>query len=200
MAQSFEFLFDVAGPNAYLTHRVLPKFCAETGAEAVYVPILLGAVFKATGNRAPMLRYADAPARRDYEMLEFRRFIAANGLVQFKMNPHFPVNSLLAMRAVVAAGRMGLGAEAIEAMMAAMWEQGAKLDEPDICRAALDGAGLDGAAIMALAGEEGVKAELVANTDAAVARGVFGVPTFFAGGDMFWGKERLPQLAGALAA
>lgn len=128
MAQSFEFLFDVAGPNAYLTHRVLPKFCAETGAEAVYVPILLGAVFKATGNRAPMLRYADAPARRDYEMLEFRRFIAANGLVQFKMNPHFPVNSLLAMRAVVAAGRMGLGAEAIEAMMAAMWEQGAKLD------------------------------------------------------------------------
>ncbi len=200
MAQSFEFLFDVAGPNAYLTHRVLPKFCAETGAAAVYVPILLGAVFKATGNRAPMVRYADAPARRDYEMLEFRRFIAANGLVQFKMNPHFPVNSLLVMRAVVAAGRMGLGAEAIEAMMAAMWEQGAKLDEPDICRAALEGAGLDGAAIMALAGEEGVKAELVANTDAAVARGVFGVPTFFVGGDMFWGKERLPQLAGALAA
>lgn len=200
MTKRFEFLFDVAGPNAYLAHRVLPKFCAETGAEAVYVPILLGAVFKATGNRAPMVRYADAPAKRDYELLEFRRFIAANGLVRFKMNPNFPVNSLLAMRAVVAAGRMALGAQATEAMMTAMWEQGAKLDEADVCRAALEDAGLDGAAIMALAGDEGVKAELAANSEAAVARGAFGVPTFFAGDEMFWGKERLAQLRDALAA
>ncbi|MFM9827304.1 MAG: 2-hydroxychromene-2-carboxylate isomerase [Sphingomonas sp.] len=200
MTKRFEFLFDVGGPNGYLVHRVLPKLCEEAGAEAVYVPILLGAVFKATGNRAPMVRYADAPAKRDYEMLEFRRFIAANGLIDFRMNPNFPVNSLLAMRVIVAAERMGVGARCIESLMTAMWEQGAKLDEADVCRAALDAAGLDGAALMALGDDVSVKAELVANTERAVARGVFGIPTFFVGDEMFWGKERLPQLREALAA
>lgn len=196
----FEFLFDVAGPNGYLVHRVLPQFCAETGAEAVYVPILLGGVFKATGNRAPMVRYADAPAKRDYELLEFRRFIAAHGLTKFQMNPHFPVNSMLAMRAITAAGRMGVAPQCIEAMMAAMWEQGARLDAPEVCRAALNDAGLDGSALMALADDAAVKAELIANTEQAVARGVFGIPTFFVGDEMFWGKERLPQMREALAA
>ena len=85
MAKTFEFLFDVGAPNAYLVHKVLPQFCAEHDAEAIYIPILLGGVFKATGNRAPMIRYADAPAKLAYEQLEFRRFIEANGISAFRM-------------------------------------------------------------------------------------------------------------------
>ena len=199
MAKRFEFLFDIGAPNAYLVHRVLPAFCAETGAEAHYVPVLLGGVFKATGNRMPLLRYADAPAKLAYEQLEFQRFIDAHAITGFQLNPHFPVNSLIAMRGSVAAARAGVLLRYVDAMMAAMWETGDKLDEVEICIGVLDRAGLDGAALIGAANDPDVKAELAANTESAVARGVFGVPTFFVGDEMFWGKERLAQVKAALA-
>jgi 2-hydroxychromene-2-carboxylate isomerase len=160
---------------------------------------LLGGIFKATGNRAPMIRYADAPAKLAYEQLEFQRFIKAHGLSKFTFNPHFPVNSLLIMRGAIAAKRTGVFMAYVEAMMAALWEEGVNLADPARAVEALDGAGLNGAELIALAGDPDVKAELVANTDAAVARGVFGIPTFFVGDEMFFGKERLGQVATALA-
>jgi 2-hydroxychromene-2-carboxylate isomerase len=198
MAKSFEFLFDFGGPNSYLVHRVLPKFCAETGATVTYVPILLGGLFKATGNSAPMIRYADAPAKRDYELLEFQRFIDANGLHKFVRNPRFPFNTLIHMRGAVAAQRAGLLAPYVEAVMVAMWEEALDIADPVIVVGVLDKAGLDGGSLMAAADDPEVKAELVSNTESAVARGAFGVPTFFVGDTMFWGKERLGQLAEAL--
>ena len=72
MAKSFEFLFDFGGPNSYLTHKMVPDLCARTGAEVVYTPILLGGLFKLTNNQAPLMRYAETPAKRNYEMLELR--------------------------------------------------------------------------------------------------------------------------------
>jgi 2-hydroxychromene-2-carboxylate isomerase len=198
MTKSFEFLFDFGGPNSYLVHRVLPEFCAETGAAAIYVPILLGGLFKATGNSAPMIRYADAPAKRDYELLEFQRFIDKNGITKFVRNPSFPFNTLLHMRGAVAAQRSGLLAPYVEAMMIAMWEDGLDMADPVILVSVLDKAGLDGAAIIAATDDPAVKSELVSNTEHAVARGAFGVPTFFVGATMFWGKERLGQVAEAL--
>ncbi|MFM2099880.1 MAG: hypothetical protein RLZZ366_1419 [Pseudomonadota bacterium] len=199
MTKSFDFLFDLGGPNGYLVHKVLPEFCARTGATANYVPVLLGGLFKATGNRAPMMRYADAPAKLAYERLEFRRFIDANALSQFKFNPHFPVNSLLIMRGLIAAGREGVFMPYVEAMMSAMWEQGLNLAEPDVAIKVLEAAGLDGAKLIAMAGDSSVKEELVRNTDEAVARGAFGIPTFFVGDEIFFGKERLGQVEAALA-
>jgi 2-hydroxychromene-2-carboxylate isomerase len=198
MTKSFDFLFDLGGPNGYLVHKVLPEFCARTGATANYVPVLLGGLFKATGNRAPMMRYADAPAKLAYEQLEFRRFIDANALTQFKFNPHFPVNSLLIMRGLIAAGREGVFMPYVEAMMSAMWEQGLNLAEPDVAIKVLEAAGLDGAKLIAMAGDSSVKEELVRNTDEAVARGAFGIPTFFVGDEIFFGKERLGQVEAAL--
>ncbi len=197
MTKTFEFLFDVGGPNGYLVHKLLPDFCARTGAVANYVPVLLGGLFKATGNRAPMMRYADAPAKWAYEQLEFQRFIAAHAL-PFHMNPHFPVNSLLAMRVITGASDTAAFMSVIDALMAGMWEQGLKLDEPAVVAAALDAAGLDGASLIARADDPAVKAKLAANTEAAVARGTFGIPTFFVGTEMFWGKERLAQVEAAL--
>jgi 2-hydroxychromene-2-carboxylate isomerase len=198
MTKSFDFIFDFGGPNGYLVHKVLPAFFAETGATANYVPCLLGGIFKATGNRAPMVRYADAPAKLAYEQLEFQRFIAAHGLTKFRFNPHFPVNSLLIMRGAIAAKHQGVFSPYVDAVMAALWEEGINLGDPALVVATLDAAGLNGAELIAMTNDPEVKAELVANTEAAVARGVFGIPTFFAGNEMFFGKERLSQVADAL--
>lgn len=199
MAKSFEFLFDFGGPNSYLAHKMLPDLCAQTGAEVVYTPILLGGLFKLTNNQAPLMRYAETPAKRNYEMLEFDRFVKAHS-IPFRMNPHFPINSLHLMRGAVAAQHLGCFMPYVETVMTAMWETGANMGEADIVRATLDAAGLDSAAILAKADDPEVKAELVANTEKAAERGAFGVPTFFVGDDMFWGKERLGQVAEALGA
>jgi 2-hydroxychromene-2-carboxylate isomerase len=171
MPKTFEFLFDVGGPNSYLAHKVIPQFCTEHDVEVTYTPILLGGVFKATGNRAPMIRYADAPAKLAYEQLEFARFVKAH-TIPFRMNPHFPVNSLLVMRTLVGAQQAGCFMPAVDALMTGMWEDGLDLAQPEIVAAALDGADLDGGALVALSGDPDVKAKLAANTDLAVARAI----------------------------
>lgn len=198
MAKSFEFLFDFGGPNSYLAHKMVPDLCARTGAEVVYTPILLGGLFKLTNNQAPLMRYAETPAKRDYEMLEFDRFVKTHKL-PFVMNPHFPINSLYLMRGAVAAQHLGCFIPYVEAIMAAMWEKGLNTGDPNVVRLVLDEAGLDSAALLAKADDPEVKAELAANTEKAAARGAFGVPTFFVGSDMYWGKERLGQVEDALA-
>ena len=197
MAKILEFLFDFGGPNSYLAHKSLPEICARTGAELVYVPILLGGLFKLTNNQAPMMRYAETPAKRNYEMLEFGRFVKAHAL-PFKMNPRFPINSLYLMRGAVAAQQLGCFALYVDTVMAAMWEDGRDMGDAEIVRQVLDRAGLNSAALLALADDPDVKAELMANTEAAATRGAFGVPTFFVGEEMFWGKERLGQVEAAL--
>ncbi len=193
MNKSFEFLFDFGGPNSYLAHKMLPEICARTGADAVYVPILLGGLFKLTNNQAPLMRYTDTPAKRNYEMLEFDRFVKANNL-PFKMNPHFPINSLQMMRCAVAAQHLGCFTPYVDAVMSAMWEDGTNTSDPDLLKDVLGRAGLDSAALFAKADDPDIKAQLAANTEQAAARGAFGVPTFFVDGEMFWGKERLGQV------
>lgn len=198
MAKTLEFLFDFGGPNSYLAHKLLPEICAQTGAEAHYVPILLGGLFKLTNNQAPLIRYAETPAKRNYEMLEFDRFVKAHRL-PFQMNPHFPINSLQLMRGAVAARHLGCFMPYVNAIMAAMWEDGVNTGDPAVVKDVLGGAGLDSAALFEQAETAEVKAELAANTEKAAARGAFGVPTFFVGDEMFWGKERLAQVSEALA-
>ena len=131
--------------------------------------------------------------------LNFRRFIEAHKIAAFRMNPHFPVNSLLAMRTIVGAQGSDDFVALVNAMMCGMWEDGLDLAQADVVAATLNKVGLEGSALVAKADGPDVKAMLVAQTDDAVARGVFGVPTFFVGEEMFWGKERLAQVADALA-
>lgn len=186
-----EFLFDFGSPNAYLAHKVLPGIEARTGARFDYVPVLLGGVFKLTGNQSPMAAFAGIRNKLEYEQLETQRFIARHGLNQFRFNPNFPVNTLTVMRGAVAAGEAGCFAPYAEAVFRAMWEEGRKMDEPEVIRAALDGAGLDGAGLLAQTRDQAVKDRLLANTERAVARGVFGAPSFFVGDELFFGKDRL---------
>ena len=194
MAETLEFLFDFGSPNAYLVHRALPDFSARTGAQITYLPVLLGGIFKATGNQPPMVTLANVPAKLQYERQEMQRFIALHGLDKFQFHPHFPVNTLLLMRGAVAADQAGILAEYVEVAMVAMWENGLRMDNPDVFSKTLTVAGLDGSGLLEKTQSADVKNALIANTDAAVARGVFGIPTFFVGDEMFFGKERLLQI------
>ncbi|HET6538782.1 MAG TPA: 2-hydroxychromene-2-carboxylate isomerase [Sphingopyxis sp.] len=199
VSKALEFIFDFASPNAYLVMGQLADIAARYDAELRITPCLLGGIFKATGNRAPFIQYADAPAKMAYERLEMNRFIQRHSLTKFQMNPHFPINSLLIMRAAIAADLDGRLGEYIRIINAAMWEEGLKMDDPAVIQNHLDHHGFDGAALLARTQDDAVKAKLVANTQQAVERGVFGIPTFFVGDQMFFGKERLGQVEEALA-
>lgn len=197
MSQSVEFIFDFAGPNAYLAHRVLPAISQRTGIVFDYKLALLGGIFKLTGNQAPMMAFANIPNKLAYEQLEFRRFMQAHAITNFQMNPHFPVNTVMLMRGAIVAERQGQLMEYIAAGQAAMWEQGRNMGDLPTYIAVMNAAGFDGAALAEAANNPAIKQELVARTQAAVDRGVFGVPTFFVGDEMFFGKERLGQIEAA---
>ena len=200
MQPAIEFLFDFASPNVYLAYRALPPILERTGAKLELIPCLLGGIFKATNNKSPIVAFAPVKGKVEYEMLEIRRFIARHGIDKFRMNPHFPVNSLMLMRGLVAAQERGHGDQFVEMGLKGMWEEGLKLDDPEILRQAMAAAGLDGVSLMELAQTEAVKRKLADNTAAAVERGVFGLPAFFVGKEMFWGKERLGQVEEAVRA
>jgi 2-hydroxychromene-2-carboxylate isomerase len=200
MSTTIEFIFDFASPNAYLAYRALPPILARTGARLAINPCLLGGIFKATGNVAPMVAFAPIKGKLEYEMLELRRFVAKHRLDKFRLNPHFPVNTLTLMRGLVAAREIDQEAAYLEMGLAGLWEEGLKLDDPEILARRVDSAGLNSASLLAAAQTDRVKLKLADNTAAAVARGVFGVPTFFVGDDMFFGKDRLAQVEEAAQA
>jgi 2-hydroxychromene-2-carboxylate isomerase len=194
-----QFLFDFGSPNAYLCHKLIPEIESRTGARFEYVPILLGGLFKLANNRSPMEAYATIPNKLAYERLEMKRFIKRHGLSAFKFNPHFPVNTLHLMRGAVAAQQLNCYERYINAMFAAMWERGLKMDDPAAIGSVLVEAGLDAEQLMQTAQDPEVKARLTANTQAAHDRGAFGSPTFFVGDEMFFGKDRLRDVEAEIA-
>ena len=161
-------------------------------------PCLLGGIFKATGNVAPTVAFAPIKGKLEYEMLELRRFVAKHRLDKFRLNPHFPVNTLMLMRGLVAAREAGVEAGYLDMGLEGLWEEGLKLDDREVLARRIDAAGLDSASLLAASQTDRVKLKLADNTAAAVARGVFGVPTFFVGDDMFFGKDRLGQVEEAV--
>ncbi len=189
-----EFYFDFGSPNAYLAYRVLPTIEQRTGARFVHVPALLGGIFKATNNQSPVQAFAHVQNKLAYDTLEMQRFIARHGLSEFTMNPHFPVNTLLIMRGAVAAELDGRLPAYEEAVMRAMWAEPKKMDDAAVVRAVLDASGLDGARLLARTQDADVKQQLLANTERAVARGIFGLPAFFVGDEMYFGKDRLREV------
>ena len=199
MSKTVDFIFDFASPNAYLVHKIVPEIEARTGASFNYIPCLLGGIFKATGNQAPMIAFGDIKNKPEYEALEMQRFIARHNLTDFKMNPHFPVISLMLVRGALVAERDGYLMKYIDAMVDAMWERGLKLDDPEVLHKAYADAGFDANKIMTDMSDDAIKAKLMENTNAAVARGAFGIPTFFVGDEIFFGKERLGQVEDMLA-
>ena len=200
MSKTLDFIFDFASPNAYFVYQALPPILERTNAQLNVIPCLLGGLFKATGNQAPMLAFQGVRGKLEYDQLEIRRFVEKHALNHFKLNPHFPVNTLLLMRGAIAAQNSGQLEEYIEAGLSSMWEQELKMDEPEVFVQAMTAAGLDGQALLESTQDPAVKAKLMENTAAAVERGAFGIPTFYVGDEMFFGKERLQQIEEELSA
>ncbi len=192
-----EFLFDFGSPNAFLAHRVIPQIEARTGAKFDCVPVLLGGIFKATGNKSPMEAFGHIPAKMGYEQLETQRFIRRHKITDFQFNPFFPVNTLNLMRMAVAAKSEGILPRYMDAVFHHMWVAPKKMDDPAVITAALSESGLDPKLLERAQAPE-VKAGLIANTEAAVKRGVFGIPTFFVGDEIFFGKDRLRDVEDAI--
>lgn len=195
MTKTAEFFFDVGSPASYLAWTQMPALCAQAGAQLVYKPMLLGGVFQATGNASPAL----VAAKGRYMAVDLGRFAQRYG-VPFKMNPHFPINTLQLMRGVVGMQmRQPQRFEAfLQAVFTALWAEGANLNDPAVTAATLDQAGFDPVDVFALVNAADIKAALKANTDEAVARGVFGAPTVFVGDAMFFGQDRLDFVREAL--
>jgi 2-hydroxychromene-2-carboxylate isomerase len=194
MSKTIDFIFDFGSPNAYLAWKVLPEIAARTHAQVNLIPCLLGGLFKLTGNESPVTAFGNVKGKLEYERLETQRFIAKHGIQAFRFNPHFPVNTLLVMRGLLAARRANVFDLYLETVLKAMWEEGKKMDDPVVVAEVLRAAGLDPKAILDAAQDPFVKADLAENTNAAAARGAFGIPTFFVGDEMFFGKERLGQV------
>lgn len=189
-----DFYFDFGSPNAYYSYKVLPEILQRTGADLVIHPVLLGGLFKITGNQPPMMAFGGVKGKLEYEMLESKRFADKYKLIDFKFNEHFPVNTVSIMRGLLAAQELGCEKQYIDVVLSAMWEQSLKMDDPEVMAKALSDGGLDAEAIMALIQTDPIKDKLKANTQAAADRGAFGIPTFFVGDEMFFGKERLGQV------
>ncbi|GBL58719.1 2-hydroxychromene-2-carboxylate isomerase [Pseudomonas citronellolis] len=196
MSKSVEFYFDFGSPTSYLAYTQLPGICAAAGAELVYRPVLLGGVFQATGNVSPIA----VPAKGRYTLIDMQRFARRYG-VPLKMNPHFPINTLLLMRA--ATGVQLRQPERFEALLACvfkgMWVDALNLGDAAVLGPLLAEAGFDPQALLALAADQEVKDALKANTEAAIKRGMFGAPTMFVGEEMFFGQDRLDFVREALA-
>ena len=194
MTKTVEFLFDVGSPTAYLAYRRLPAIVARTGASLDYRPVLLGGIFKATGNAPPGV----IAARGRWMNTDMARYAAREGIT-LAMNPDFPINTITPMRLLTAARGTADFAPLLETLFAAMWQNPRNLGDPAVLAATLAAAGFDPALWMARAAEAEVKAALVAATEDAVARGVFGAPSFFVGEAFFFGQDRLDWVEAALS-
>ncbi|MFM7378134.1 MAG: 2-hydroxychromene-2-carboxylate isomerase [Erythrobacter sp.] len=199
MANRVQLVFDFVSPNAYLVWWPLRELLDRYEAELDVVPVFLGGMHKPTGNAPPMIRDAEVKGKNAYAMLEMQRFITKYGLTKYRLHPQFPFNSILLQRMLFAADQDGRGVQFIEALLRPIWEDGLDISSPEAIGAALSGAGFDAADLFARAQTDAVKQGLIANTDAVVARGAFGIPTMWVGEEMFFGKERLGQIEELLA-
>lgn len=183
--------FDFGSPNSYMAWKVIPEIEKRTGATFDNVPILLGGVFKLTGNQPPMIAFGNIRNKPQYDQIEMQRFLRRHKLDRFRMNAHFPMNTVQIMRGAVVAQMDGVLGKYMDIVFRAMWEDSLKMDDPEVIHTTLDAGGLDGAHFLARIQEQDVKDKLLANTQASVERGTFGAPTFYVGDEIFFGKDRL---------
>lgn len=190
-----EFFFDYGSPYSYLADTRLAGLQARVGCEIAYRPMLLGGIFKATGNRSPAEETVLPKLR--YQSAELQRWVE-HYQVGFVSNPFFPINTLQLMRTAHAAQDSGVFDTFHPVVFKAMWEQEKNLGDPEVLGPVLESAGLDAPGLLGMAADPEVKRSLMETSEEAVARGVFGAPTFFVGDAMFFGNDRLDFVERAL--
>jgi 2-hydroxychromene-2-carboxylate isomerase len=194
MAEPIDFVFDVISPYAYIAWTQIHALAARHGREVVPVPVLFAALLQHGGTKGP----AEIPLKRLYIGKDTLRTARVLG-VPFGPPPSHPFNPLLALRiATVAAAEEKR--RVIDALFFATWGGGGGgVESKDAAQAALDRAGLGGASLVAAAGTEDAKAALRGQTERAIARGAFGVPTMIEGDEVFWGVDSFGHLERHLA-
>ncbi|MGR6737942.1 2-hydroxychromene-2-carboxylate isomerase [Pseudomonas chlororaphis] len=196
MSKTIEFFFDLGSPTSYLAYTQLPKICAQTDSQLIYQPMLLGGVFKVTGNASPI----SIPAKGRYMLQDLARY-ARRYEVPLAFNPHFPINTLLLMRAVTG---MQLRhpqrfVAFIDCLFRALWVEKRNLNDQATVAAVLSEGGFDPLEVLALTNDEEVKNALKDKTEQALQRGVFGAPSMFVDNQLFFGQDRLDFVLEALS-
>lgn len=186
-----EFHFDFGSPNAYLSHRAIPSIEKRTGVKFTYVPVLIGGVFKATGNASPAVTLQGIKNKTEYQNIEMERFLNKHNITDYSPNPFFPVNTLQVMRGAIFAQTQDYYERYIHEVYQHMWCEPKKMDEPEVIRTAFEDSGLPAAAIIEAMQDPTVKQTLIDNTNRSVEMGAFGSPTFFVENEIFFGKDKL---------
>jgi 2-hydroxychromene-2-carboxylate isomerase len=194
MSTSIDFYFDFGSPTAYLAYRRLQQLQSQYQCQINYHPVLLGGLFKATGNSSPVMVAAKATYMMSHDL---PRFVALYD-VPFKSNPHFPINTLHLMRGAVALLKQDQFATYMDTVFNAIWVNSENMGDAETVAKVLTNAGLDAQQIIASTQEPEVKAALIDSTEAAVKRGCFGAPTMFIGDEMFFGQDRMQFIEMAL--
>lgn len=190
-----DFIFDFASPNAYFCHRVIPEIEKRTGATFNYVPCLLGGIFKITNNQAPMMAFSGITNKLEYQNIEIQRFIKKHNLAHFTMNSFFPVMTLQLQRGAIAAMSLNVFDEYLEAIFKGMWEKSLNLADQEVLINLLTAeTQIDISNLVEKMQTQEIKDQLIQNTSNAVERGAFGIPTFFADDEIFFGKDSLGDL------
>lgn len=192
---TLEFFYDFNSPYSYLASTQLDALAARTGASIVYRPFVLGGVFKGTNNVSPAL--AGSAAKAQHLLVDLQRWAKRYGVTLIYSHP-FPLKSISALRAALAAAELGQIREMTHALFHAHWGRGVNLGEIDKLAAAIGEAGFDPKAILSRIEQQDLKDKLRANTDEAVRRGAFGAPAMFVGEELYWGNDRLPFVEEAL--
>ena len=189
-----KFVYDIASPNGYLCHKVIPDFEAKHSVKFDYFICLLGGIHKLTNNTPPLIAYAEIPNKSSYFMKEMERFEEFYKIENFQMNPHFPINTLTIQRAALVAEERGILVDYVDVIAKGMWEEKVNLGDKNILINYLNENGLEGSDIIEQTSNDVIKQKLIKNTEKAVEMGAFGVPTFFIDEEMFWGKEALREM------
>jgi len=193
--KSVEFYFDLGSPYSYLAYYRLLQIAEQQEIQVVYKPILLGGVFKATGNRSPI----EIPVKGAYSILDMQRW-AEYYQIPMQMNPHFPMNTLTLMRILTGVQLLHLEKfeQVLKLLFDAMFGTPQNLNEPTVLAEVLKPSGFSVEDIMSMVQSDVVKQKLITETEQAILRGIFGAPTFFVGDEMYWGQDRLHFVEQAL--
>lgn len=194
MPKTIEMIFDLVSPNGYLAWFPLKDIVARHDAELTITPVFLGGMHRLTGNEPPMIRDAHIKGKNEYAALEIQRFIKKHELTRFRLNPKFPFNSITLQRLLLVAQEDDREHAFINLMLSKVWEEGLDAANADAIAEVLNGAAFDAEEMFARTQATQIKQKLIDNTENAVERGVFGIPSFFVDGEMFFGKDRLAQV------
>ena len=150
---------------------------------------------KLSNNQPPMVTLAEIPNKMKYEFdTAFNRFIKEHSITKFKMNEHFPVNTISLIRGAIVAQKNDFFDSYVEIVLSGLWEQSLKLDSPESLHELLKKNDCHADLVIDGISKTEIKEELIANTSKAAENGAFGIPTFFVDGEMFYGKDTLREL------